>query len=154
MSITTKDKSSIITNFLNATISSIRNVVPIECQINKPQLLRHNLHLNYGVLIGVTGDMKGKLVFSGDLNTFAIIGQNMYGMPLQGEMLQSFSSELGNMIAGSISTFLSANETEIDITTPTILQGDLNLSGHNEALQLGFKFENIGEINTCLLIDR
>src|SRR5690625_2803313 len=139
----TKERTSVITTLLNATLSSIKTVVPVDSQIKKPQLLKQDFYLNFGVLIGITGDMKGKLVFSGDTSTFASIGQGMYGMPLEGEMLQSFSGELGNMIAGGISTKLIENNTEIMITTPTIFQGDTKIYGYEQALQLPVIFEQV-----------
>ena len=51
------------------------------------------------MLIGITGDVKGLLVLEGNEIVFGGIGEAMFGMPLEGEMLGSFSGELGNMIA-------------------------------------------------------
>src|SRR5690625_2649841 len=116
MKIKIQERKSGLTKLLNATLSSIKTVVPVESQIAKPQLLESEFHLNFGILIGITGDIKGKLIFAGDTATFAFIGEGMYGMPLEGEMLQSFSGELGNMIAGGISTDLFQNKTDIAIT--------------------------------------
>jgi len=153
MNVITDNRNRKITNLLNAAISSIQEVVPSQCKINKPQLLTDELYLNFGVLVGITGDLGGKLVFTGETSTFASIGEGMYGMPLEGEMLLSFSGELGNMIAGGLSTNLAKNNTNISITTPTILQGDTKLSGYKQALELKVIFETIGKMNTYLLMD-
>jgi len=153
MSVTIESKNVQITKLLNATIASIKETVPIQCKMNKPYVLTDELRLNFGVLIGITGSMDGKLVFTGDMTTFASIGNGMYGMPLEGEMLLSFSGELGNMIAGGLSTSLAANNTDINITTPTILQGNTKLSGYKQALKLGVLFKDIGQLDTYLLID-
>src|SRR5690625_237128 len=136
MTTKTNERTSVVTTLLNATISTIKTVVPIDSQIKKPLLLKEDFYLNFDVLIGITADMKGKLVFTGEASTFSSVGERMYGMTLEGEMLQSFSGELGNMIAGGISTNLAEHETEIMITTPTILQGDTRLWGYKQALEL------------------
>ena len=148
-----KEKNIVVTTLLNAALSSIETVIPIENQIQKPKLLKDNFQIDFGVLIGIVGDLEGKLVFSGNTSTFASIGKGMYGMPLNGEMLQSFSAELGNMIAGSISTNLSKNNTDVIISTPTILQGETILFGYKQALELSVSFKDIGHIKACLLLD-
>lgn len=149
-----QNRNSIVTNLLNATLASIKAVIPVEPQINKPQLLEEQCHLNFGVLVGITGDMNGKLVFTGETETFSSISQVLYQMPLEGEMLLSFSGELGNMIAGGMATQLTAGDANsVMITSPTILQGNTKLSGYKQALKLGVLFKDIGQLDTYLLID-
>ena len=147
------NQTAVVTRLLNATLSSIKTVVPVESDIKKPELLKQDFRINYGVLIGITGDMHGKLVFGGDMATFASLSEGMYGMPLEGDMLKSFSGELGNMIAGGISTNLEQQDTKILITTPTILQGDTALSGYKRALSLPIQFQQIGHMHAYLLLD-
>lgn len=146
-------RSSVVRKLLNGTFSSIKTVVPIDFQMEKPQVLKQNLHLSFGVLIGITGDIKGSLVFTGGSSTFGSIGEKMFGMPLEGEMLVSFSGELGNMIAGGLSTKIAESGTDINITSPTIMQGDTTLFGYKQALEVIVIFENIGKMNTYLLLD-
>lgn len=153
MVVKAENRNRKITKLLNATVSSIKEVIQANCAINKPQLLNDELILTFGVLIGITGDVKGKLVLTGDMATFATIGNGMYGLPLEGDMLLSFSGELGNMIAGGLSTSLANNNTNINITTPTIMQGDTKLLGYTQALEMIVTFENIGKMNTYLLLD-
>jgi|SRR5690625_1650026 len=149
----TKTNSSLITELLNATLLSIKNVVPMTFDMQEPQRLMKDFHLNFGVLIGTVGDLNGKLVFSGDMTVFSKLGEVMYGMPLEGEMLQSFSGEIGNMIAGGISTHLAKNQTEINITPPTILQGDTTLSGYKQGIQLNVHFMDAEDFSIYLLLD-
>mgnify|MGYP001240445283 CR=1 FL=1 len=149
----TKEKSNNIYTILNATLSSIKSVIPVQSQIKKPKLLKDDFSLKYGVLIGILGDMNGKLVISGDAKTFALIGKGMYGVQLEDEMLRSFSGELGNMIAGGISTNLAKSNKEIMITTPTILQGNTKISGYKEAFELSVELVQIGMMDTYLLLD-
>jgi len=138
---------------LNGVLTSLKTVVPMEFQMEKPRVMKQEFHLHFGVLIGITGEIKGKLVFTGEKHTFSSIGEKMFGMPLEGEMLLSFSGELGNMIAGGISTNIAESGTNINITSPTIMQGDTTLSGYVQALEVPVQFENIGKMNTYLLID-
>src|SRR5690625_5843112 len=86
-----------------------------------PQLLDDYFNLKFGVLIGLTGDVKGKLVIEGAPAIFSSIGEFMFGAPLQGEMLLSFSGELGNMIAGGFSTNMAENGEDININYPTMI---------------------------------
>lgn len=148
-----KQHNLIVTNFLNAALSSIQATVPIKSHIEKPKKPTEKFAFGFGVLIGVLGDLKGKLVFTGTSENFSYIGEKMYGMPLEGEMLRSFSGELGNMIAGGISTKMSENNTNILISTPTILSGNVDLYGYKHAIELPVEFESIGFINIFLLLD-
>ena len=145
--------NKLITNLLNGTYSSLKKIIPIHHEITKPRLLKQSLHLPFGVLIGMTIDIKGKLILAGDSTLFSSIGESMYGMPLEGEMLLSFSGELGNMIAGSLSTHLVDCGIHTDITSPTMIQGSVILSDHTNALQVTAVFENREELNIYLLLD-
>ena len=117
---------------LNGTYTSLKTIMPIHHEIQKPRLLKQSLHLHFGVLIGMTIDIKGKLILAGNSTLFGFIGESMYGMPLEGEMLLSFSGELGNMIAGGLSTHLVDCGIKTDITSPTIIQGNVILSDHQK----------------------
>lgn len=150
---TTAERNKSITCLLNSTYTSLKSTVPIDLEIAKPEILKGHLHLQYGVLIGITGDIQGKLVFAGNISIFSSIGEAMFGMPLDGEMLISFSGELGNMIAGGISTNLVGDGISLNITFPTIMQGDTNLSGYKQAIVVHVRFQNVGEMDTYLLLD-
>lgn len=88
-----------------------------------------HLQLQFGVLIGITGDVKGKLILSGQTDVFSIIGETMFGTTIENDMLTSFSGELGNMIAGGLATNIVNKGLTTDITYPTILKGDTAISG-------------------------
>lgn len=150
---TTNERNSAVTKLLNGALTSIKTVIPIDYDFERPRVINQDFRLFFGVLIGITGDIKGKLVFSGDQTTFGSIGEKMFGMPLEGDMLLSFSGELGNMIAGGISTTIADSGTDINITAPTIMQGNTTLSGYKKALEITVEFANVGKMNTYLLID-
>ncbi|WP_139192829.1 chemotaxis protein CheX [Anaerobacillus arseniciselenatis] len=149
----TEKKEQTITQLLNGTIKSIKSIVPLKLNLQKPVISGEVLKLKFGVLIGITGDAKGKMVITGDTETFGIIGETMFGMPLEGDMLVSFSGELGNMIAGGLSTNINEQGIITDITSPTILQGNTTLTGYEKALRVPISIENAGALNIYLLLD-
>ena len=111
------------------------------------------MNLQYGVLIGFTIDMNGKLILAGDTSIFASIGEAMFGMYLENEMLLSFSGELGNMIAGSLSTNLVENGIQTDITSPIVIQENTTISDYQKGLHLTAVFVNKGELDIYILLD-
>jgi len=145
--------STHITNLLNASIRAINHIMTMKNTISDPILVGHTLHLNYGVLIGLVGEIEGKLMITGDPDVFAMIGEKLFGMPLAGEMLKSFTGELGNMIAGGISTDIGNQGMDIDITSPTIIEGDSILSGYKQGIQLQITLSERHRFELNLLVD-
>ncbi|WP_186578197.1 chemotaxis protein CheX [Aquibacillus kalidii] len=144
--------NTVIKEIYNGTIQALKTVVPIEAQIGSPNLVEPPLEVKFGVLIGFTGDIKGELIIKGDDKLFSSIGEAMFGMALSDEMLESFSGELGNMLAGSLSTQIAQNNITTDITHPTVLTGNAKLSGFKRALVVKATYPNIGDLDVCLLI--
>ncbi|MBD1224570.1 chemotaxis protein CheX [Virgibacillus halodenitrificans] len=153
MPITIEERNKTITSLLNGTNKALASIVPMDFSMSKPKLLGKSLHLQFGVLIGITGDIKGKLILAGDQPMFGAIGEKMFGMPLEGEMLASFSGELGNMLAGGIATNIIQDGVKTDITAPTIMQGNTTLTGYEKALHLPVAFMHSGEMDIYLLLD-
>ncbi|WP_339227287.1 chemotaxis protein CheX [Oceanobacillus sp. FSL K6-2867] len=152
--VTTKEeRNRSVVFLLNGMNSSLKSIIPIPSEIAKPTLAGASLSLQFGVLIGFTGDAKGKLILSGDPSVFAAIGETMFGMAVEGEMLASFSGELGNMLAGNLSTTIVQDGIKTDITAPTIMQGSTTLSGYEKALQLSADFGKTGKLDIYLLLD-
>ncbi len=85
---------------------------------------------------------------------FSHFGEKMFGMPLSTDMLDSFAGEFGNMIAGSLSTYLSSQDISTDITYPTVLKGDAVLSGFKRAFFVTVQYEGIGELEVYLLLNQ
>lgn len=148
-----KEKNVVVKDLLNSTFAAIETVIPLKHHISKPQLSKDPINLSFGVLIGITGHIKGKLMLTGELSTFAQIGETMFGMPVEGEMLTSFSGELGNMLAGNISTNIVEKGFNIDITYPSIIQGSTKILGYKQAIKLCATFENTGDMDIYLLLD-
>jgi len=153
LALTVEERNRSVTYLLNGANASIRSVIPLNYNLSKPELLGQSLEITFGVLIGFTGDIKGKLILSGEHSVFAAIGEAMFGMAVEGEMLVSFSGELGNMLAGNLSTNIVQNGVQTDITAPTIMQGNTILSGYDKALHLTANFDDAGGMEIYLLVD-
>lgn len=122
--------------------------------IDKPSLFTQPFtQMSISVLIGMTGDLRGRLMIEGHETMFGNIGETMFGMPLEGEMLKSFTGELGNMIAGNLATIVSQKGITIDITPPTVLVGQTKIYGFDKAFRVPIHFENKGELQLILTID-
>lgn len=143
-----------VTDILNGTIESVKSVLPFEIQIDKPSLFTqpYTQHA-IGVLIGMTGDVRGRVIIDGDEEVFGKIGEGMFGMFLEGEMLESFAGELGNMIAGNLSTSISQKGFEMDITPPTVLVGQTKMFGFHRAFRLPIHITNLGAIEIVLAVE-
>ena len=141
-----------LTELLNGVIASLKMIVPSHPKVKKPTLLNEDLSLQYGVLIGYAGDVKGNLIVRGIPEVFATIGEKMFGMPVEGDMLRSFTGEFGNMLGGSLATMMSHQGIESDITAPTILQGESTLSGFDQSILLSVSYEELGEIDIVVMI--
>ncbi|PXW91430.1 chemotaxis protein CheX [Streptohalobacillus salinus] len=153
---TTGDKSmnEIIREVYNGTIVAVKKIIPIDPTVGAPQLIKPPLKVTYGVMIGFTGNIKGELILQSSAEFFSAVGEKMFGMPISGEMLESFSGELGNMIAGSLSTYLAEQELTTDITHPTLLQGDATLSGFKRALLVEVNYPDDQVLSVYLLLNQ
>lgn len=141
-------------SILNGTIASLKSVVPFSATIHPPALLDQPFdQQEMGVLIGVVGDLRGRIILDSAVQTFRSIGAAMYGMELEGEMLESFTGELGNMLAGNLCTNASADGVTIDITPPTVMVGHTKLSGFRHAFKINVEFEDIGNMHIILALD-
>lgn len=140
-------------DLLNCALESLKHVFSCPIQVGVPELFQHSLvQSDVGVLVGIVGDLEGRLVIEGESHTFSLLSQSMYGMALEGEMLQSFISEIANMIAGNTSTLLSGKGRKIDITPPTVMVGQMQLFGFERGIRVKSHVENIGSVSTILLL--
>lgn len=143
-----------ITGVLNSLIETVKTVLPFEVSVAKPSILREPFEQNsIGVLIGITGDIRGRVMIDGDENTLGKIGESMFGMYLEGEMLQSFAGELGNMIAGNFSTMLAKHKIDMDITPPTVLVGNTKIYGFTKAFRLPITVVGAGNLMIIVMYE-
>ncbi len=77
-------------------------------------------------IIGVTGDVRGQVLYSMNLDAAMKVAQMMMmGMPVTefDELCKSAVNELGNMITGNAASELSHNGFNCTITPPTLIMG-------------------------------
>ncbi|MER2263297.1 MAG: chemotaxis protein CheX [Psychrobacillus sp.] len=143
-----------IQTLLNGTIESIKAVISYNLSHTPPSLLSQPYDVReMAVLIGIVGDMKARIIIDASSNYFSSVGAAMFGMPLEGEMLESFTGELGNMIAGNLCTVVAQQGLEIDITPPTVIVGESKLYGFHHAFLLPVDVTDIGSMKIVLSVD-
>lgn len=145
--------NNLVLELLNGTLSSLKRSIPISYEMSRPVILTEPIQIKYGVLIGFLGDVSGKLLLMGDTVVFGAIGEMMFGMPIQDEMLTSFTGELGNIIAGGIASAVAEKGIKTDITSPTILEGESKVSGYKKAIILSVTYKDVGKMDINLLLD-
>lgn len=143
-----------IQTILNGTIHSLKVLLPMNIEMMPPSMATEPYRQEeMGVLIGIVGDFKGRIIIDSSSTTFGSIGAAMFGMPLEGEMLESFTGELGNMIAGNLCTHAVGANLTLDITPPTVMVGSTDLFGFKHAFRLTGTLEGGGIITILLMID-
>lgn len=148
------NKSKHMQTIVNSSIHSLKTILPLELNIQTPSMLSEPyIQKEMGVLIGLLGDIRGRVIIDSASSTFSSIGEKMFGMPLEGEMLESFTGELGNMFAGNLCTYVGEQSYNVDITPPTVLVGNTKLLGFEKALKLPTLIEGIGQLTILLTID-
>ncbi|WDI01637.1 chemotaxis protein CheX [Paenibacillus urinalis] len=108
------------------------------------------------ILIGMTGQLNGKVVFGiQEQVALRIVSAMMGGYVISemDEMGQSAISELGNMISGNASTILYNQGIAVDITPPQVTK-----SSHpamdvvTQALSIPLVMDGIGELDIQVMI--
>lgn len=144
--------SSAITTLLNAAIKAVDCVIPNVFHSRKPFIANVPVQQSeFGVLIGITGDVRGRLYISTTHQSFATIGKMMSGMDLDDEMLRSFAAEFTNMVAGH--TVRLSEGVTMDISPPTTLVGETKLYGFDRALIVPLHSEDVGTVSLALMIE-
>ncbi|PJN91991.1 chemotaxis protein CheX, partial [Bacillus sp. mrc49] len=76
------ESNAVITKVLNGTILAVKSVLPFSLDIQKPSLFRQPFEQeSISVLIGMTGDIRGRLIIEGTNECISKIGERMFGMP-------------------------------------------------------------------------
>lgn len=114
-----------INPFIKASSIVLKQMCGVEVQIKNPYVKKDFVsEKEVIIMIGITGDIKGHVLFSiKDHTACWLASKIMFGMEVTqlDDMSKSAIGELGNMILGNTSTFLSQDEIEVDITPPTLL---------------------------------
>ncbi len=113
-------------------VESFVNVMPQIglCNVEKKGIiLKDNFISSPGVMIvlDIIGDIKGNVIYGTTVdNAKKIASIMMMGMPVNNfdELAQSAISELTNMLTANAATNLSSQNISINISTPTLIDGD------------------------------
>ena len=78
------------------------------------------------IIIGIVGKIRGNVVYNLEMQSAKNIASTMMGMPIEelDEMSKSALSELANMLTASAATSFYNLGLPVDISTPTLLQGE------------------------------
>lgn len=143
-----------VQTILNGTVQSLKSILPFDIDVKTPALTSEPyIQEEMGVLIGLIGDLKGRVIIDSTPDVFSAIGSVMFGMPLEGAMLESFTGELGNMVAGNLCTYAGAENLTLDITPPTVMVGHTKLYGFQHAFKLPVLLGEHGNLTILLTID-
>lgn len=144
-------KVEYINPFIVASNSVIGMLSGLQVKVGKPFLKKPPyLFNNVVIVIGVVGEIKGQIYFEMSYETgIGIASIMMGGMQLDEltEIAKSAISEMGNMIMGNASTMLSQNSVAIDITPPTLLTGDIEMSNKIPTVVVPLEIEGVGVVN-------
>lgn len=142
-----------ISDIVETLFQVVPTVIPLPVSLHEPiKLIPLVKEPECGVLIGITGDIRGRLLVKGTTETFGLLGQNLFGIALEGEMLESFTGEFGNMIAGNLSAHIFQKGLSIDITPPTILSGKSSFPETEPALSIPIQIEQVGSMEIAWLL--
>lgn len=141
-----------MTCLLNSTFSSLQTVIAMPHTIRKPAIIDCLIDLDYGVSIGIDGDLHGKFVISGRQPTFRLIAENVFQVPIHENMICSSTGELANVLAGGLSTHLAKDGLHIKTTFPTMMKTATQLIGYDQALKVTVLFQETKELDVHLLL--
>ncbi|MCT2535959.1 chemotaxis protein CheX [Aquibacillus koreensis] len=144
--------NQVVKEFYNGLIHSVHTVIPVEHAVGSPSIIKSSVEIPFGVSIHFTGDLIGELVFKANVRLFSDLGEAMFGMALSEEMIDSFSGELGNMLAGSLSTHLSSKQINTNISHPVVQRSTL-IPHAQRSILTPITFSSLGDMEIFLLVN-
>lgn len=122
--------AKILNPFLEATVSIFREVTGTEAK-RGPISLKTEIMKILGIssIIGITGDLSGRVLIDMSVNTAVQIASvmNQEQFTQIDDMVRATIQELANMISGRAITILNNMGYKLDITPPTICEGSETL---------------------------
>lgn len=146
--------------YVNPFLESFMSIMP---QLGYSDIQKGDLSVkgqelvNSGVniIIGIVGKMRGNVVYSIETESAKRIASTMMmGMPVEelDEMSKSALSELANMLTASAATNFYNLGLPIDISTPTLLQGEnmsIKMSSNQVLCARLMADDNVIEVNVA-----
>ena len=142
--------------FLLAATQVMKDVCQMHFTVGKPYVKatefdRESIVVN----IGVTGQVRGQVLMAMSDEVACDIASRMCFQTITklDELSLSALSELGNMVLGNAATVLSTKGKIVDITPPSIIQGNFKLSStyaQNICVPLAYDENKIIELDISL----
>lgn len=121
-----------VNTFLMAATKVISEACNLTPRVGKPYVRNGTFTSDsIVIMIGVTGEMQGQVMLAFKKEVALAIASKMMFMEVTqlDEISTSAICELGNMIMGNASTAFSVKNIGIDITPPTLCEGNFSVSG-------------------------
>lgn len=140
---------NIINQFIIAADEVFKQVANISLKKEKVQFFEtgEKFHVNVATLIGLTGELKGQIVFAlNEPMAMKFASAIMMGMPVEefNEMAESGVCEMANMIAGAAGRHLQEIGYTCDLTVPSLVRGtavELGFTPHTPLFAVDFSTE-------------
>lgn len=147
-----------VNTFLMAATKVISETCNVTPRIGKPYIRNGSFTSDsIVIMIGVTGEMQGQVMLAFQKKVALVIASKMMYMEVKelDEISTSAICELGNMIMGNASTAFSVKNIGIDITPPTMCEGDFTVSGAVASMCIPIYISDTDfvELNLCIRQD-
>lgn len=145
-----------INPFLVAATKVLKDMCFIDVAIGKPYVKTTDFtNDTLVIMIGVTGEMRGQVMIALSNPIALDIASKMMMMPIavMDDLSTSAISELGNMILGNTATIFSTKGIGIDITPPTLCNGNVTFTNNyskNICIPLTYEGDKVIEFNVAL----
>ena len=127
-------------NYINPVLESFNIILP---QLGLNDIKKNGISVKgkyikskgVVIIIGIIGDVKGNIIYGMSVDTAKKIASiMMMGTPVDifDELPQSAISELVNMLTANVVMNFSKDNINIDISTPTLIEGDFTASSNAE----------------------
>ncbi|WP_298836791.1 chemotaxis protein CheX [Clostridium sp.] len=125
-------------NYINPVLESFNIILP---QLGLNDIKKNGISVKgkyikskgVVIIIGIIGDVKGNIIYGMSVDTAKKIASiMMMGTPVDifDELPQSAISELVNMLTANVVMNFSKDNINIDISTPTLIEGDFTASSN------------------------
>lgn len=140
-----------INPFIAASRRVLHQLLGVEPNVGTPKLMDNTISgSDIVVIVGLTGEIKGQVMFTMDESTAIQVARKMTLNPNLKELdviAQSAISEMGNMISGSTGMEMYSGGISIDITPPSLCKGEgIMISSKNRFISIPLSLDNIGNI--------
>lgn len=142
--------------FLMAATQVMKDMCQLQLSVGKPYVKPTEFDKESIVVsIGITGEIRGQVLLVFDTAVACDIASKMCFTQITqlDDLSISALSELGNMVLGNAATVMSTKGIGIDITPPSIIQGDFRLASayaKNICIPLSYDEDKIIELDISL----